>query len=198
MKVRQAGKIETRNKVLGAARVLFVDPGYERTTIRMIAQLGKVSVGSVFTTFASKEDILAAIVFERYDGLAKRLNATLAEATGSARETMKIAFAAAYDYDFDRHAMLMHQISATWTWSAEMEAGSQAAIAAPFGFVFALLREAQTSGEIGETADLAVLGDMLMGTYLRGWRAGWFKKLDPEGMAAFAAPQIDVILNGAR
>lgn len=198
MNKREAAKLYTRNRVLDAARRLFADPGYDRTTVRAIASLAGCSVGSLFTTFDGKEDILAAIVFERYAGLAEALRGALAEATGDPRARMKAAFAAAYAFDVDRHAMLMHQIGATWTWSAETEQKSQAALAGPFGFVFDLLREAQSGGHIRPDIDILMLGDMIMGVYLRGWRAGWFQGLDPAGMAAFASPQIDVVFDGAR
>jgi AcrR family transcriptional regulator len=198
MNKREAAKLETRNRVLDAARRLFADPGYDRTTVRAIASLAGCSVGSLFTTFEGKEDILAAIVFERYAGLAEALRSVLSKEAGDPRARMKAAFAAAYAYDFDRHAMLMHQIGATWTWSAETEQKSQAALAAPFGFVFDLLGEAQSGGHIRPDIDLAMLGDMIMGVYLRGWRAGWFMGFDAAGMAAFAAPQIDVVFDGAR
>jgi AcrR family transcriptional regulator len=58
---RAEKKQQTRLKVLKAAREMFAAQGYERATLRGIAQLAGVSVGSVFTTFESKEDVLLAI-----------------------------------------------------------------------------------------------------------------------------------------
>jgi AcrR family transcriptional regulator len=50
---RDEQKQRTRLKVIAAARALFADPGYDKTTIRMIAEHAGVATGSVFTTFAS-------------------------------------------------------------------------------------------------------------------------------------------------
>ena len=47
-------KVATRQRVIEAARELFDTQGYQGTTIRDIARNARVSVGSVFTTFASK------------------------------------------------------------------------------------------------------------------------------------------------
>lgn len=196
MNRRQAGKQETREKILAAARGLFADPGYEATTIRMIANAAGVAVGSVFTTFDGKEDVLAEIVFERYAGLAQALASALAETQGPVKQGMKAAFAAAYAYDVDRHAMLMHQISASWVWSAAFEVKSQANIAAPWRHVADVVREGIAKGEVRPDAPIPTLMDMFMSIYLRGWRAGWYLKLDAPGMAAFVAPQIDIVLDG--
>ncbi len=62
MDKRAAAKLDRRNRFLTAARQLFADQGYERTTIRAIADLAGESVGALLATFEGKEDILAAIL----------------------------------------------------------------------------------------------------------------------------------------
>ena len=51
--------------------------GYEASTIRMIATRAGVAVGSVFTTFASKAEILSQVMLHRLDGLYAELDAVL-------------------------------------------------------------------------------------------------------------------------
>ncbi|MDZ4054653.1 MAG: helix-turn-helix domain-containing protein, partial [Phenylobacterium sp.] len=65
MSVRQSQKEATRKRVLDAARDLFETRGYEETTVREIARVAEVSVGSVFTTFSSKGDILSQVMADR-------------------------------------------------------------------------------------------------------------------------------------
>ncbi len=197
MNRREAAKQQTRLKVLAAARALFADPGYEQTTIRMIAKAANVAVGSVFTTFAGREAVLAAIVTEKYDELAETLRQVVAQTPGSARDRLKAAFAAAYAFEIQRHAMLLHQIAASWVWSREFEAQSQSGLARPFGFVFALLAEAREAGEIAKGADLPLLADAVLALYMRNWRHGWYRELDAAGMAALAARQVDLLFDGA-
>lgn len=197
MNKREAAKLATREKVLVAARALFSDPGYENTTVRMIAQRAEISSGGVFTVFESKEAILAEIVIERYEALADHLDQVLRDTPGSARARMKAAFAAAYGFEHHRHALLMRQIGASWSWSPSFEAESQRSLAKPFGFVGRLLVEAASTGEIAANADIPMLADLLLGVYLRMWRHGWYRRLDVAGMAALADPQIDNIFKGA-
>ncbi len=65
--IRQAQKQETRSRVLSAARDLFNEVGYDGATIRLVAQRAGVSVGSVFTTFSSKADILSQVRDEAFE-----------------------------------------------------------------------------------------------------------------------------------
>ena len=66
---RQSQKEATRQRVVNAARELFDTHGYQGTTIREIARHAGVAVGSVFTTFASKGEILSQVMQARIDPL---------------------------------------------------------------------------------------------------------------------------------
>ena len=65
MSLRKSQKEATRQRVLDAARELFEAKGFEAATVRDIARMAGVSVGSVFTTFASKGDILSQVMADR-------------------------------------------------------------------------------------------------------------------------------------
>lgn len=60
MNKRQQAKALTRDKVLSAARRVFVTEGYENATIRLIAKTAGVSTGAVFNSFTGKEDLWRA------------------------------------------------------------------------------------------------------------------------------------------
>ena len=49
----------TRDRILRQARRLFAESGYERTTVRMIAQSAKVNPSMVMRYYGSKEDLFA-------------------------------------------------------------------------------------------------------------------------------------------
>jgi AcrR family transcriptional regulator len=194
---REEQKQATRARVLAAARKLFAQNGFHATTVRMIATEAGCAVGGVFTTFESKEEILFEIAAERYDALAQAIMAE-AEGQGLVRDKLKRGFAAAYRFEFERIGLLMVQIGASWTWSPEFEAKSQARLAAPFAFIGKLLGEARAKGEVRADADLALLGDLLLGIYLRTWRHAWYRKLEAPAASALAAAQIDLVFDGAR
>jgi AcrR family transcriptional regulator len=198
MAQREEQKQRTRARILAAARKLFAALGYEETTIRMLANEASVAPGSVFTTFESKEDVLLAIATEIYDEMADHLAAHLAGADGPARHKLKYAFACAYQFDFERLALLMKQLGASWTWSHDMEARSREKLARPFSFLGSLCIEARDNGEIGHAVDLELLADVLLALYLRNFRHAWFRSLSPAEAADLAARQIDLVFDGAR
>ena len=54
-----------RRDILAAARTLLADGGYERLNIRDVARGAHVSLGTVYTYFASREELFAALYGER-------------------------------------------------------------------------------------------------------------------------------------
>jgi AcrR family transcriptional regulator len=53
---------ETRRQILIAAATLFCDKGYKATTLRDIAKLNNMGLGSTYYYFSSKEDILREVL----------------------------------------------------------------------------------------------------------------------------------------
>lgn len=61
---RNAKAIQTRNRILDAARNLFELEGFEFVTIEKIAQAAQVSVPTVYSLFQSKRGVLLALMDE--------------------------------------------------------------------------------------------------------------------------------------
>ena len=55
---------ETRRRIIDASVVLFLDKGYEKTTIREIAWKAGVLPGSVYNLFKNKDEVFAEVVSE--------------------------------------------------------------------------------------------------------------------------------------
>ena len=55
----------TRERIIGAAYRLFIERGYHGTSMRRIAKQAGLALGGIYNHFASKEDILAAVMVER-------------------------------------------------------------------------------------------------------------------------------------
>ncbi len=65
-KPKQERSIEKRNKILQVAKDLFSDKTYFNVTTNEIAKKADVSIGTLYAYFASKEDILTALL-KRYN-----------------------------------------------------------------------------------------------------------------------------------
>jgi AcrR family transcriptional regulator len=57
---RRESAERTREAIIGAARTLFLERGYEQTTMRVIAQRADVALGNAYYYFHSKEHLIQA------------------------------------------------------------------------------------------------------------------------------------------
>jgi AcrR family transcriptional regulator len=78
---RDQQKAETRALILAAAKTLFVDKNYEKTTIRAIAKQAGVAVGTVFVHFPDKSALLAAALYEDIEQVLAEAFTTIPQTT---------------------------------------------------------------------------------------------------------------------
>lgn len=194
--VRQAQKQETRSRVLAAARDLFNEVGYEDATIRLVAQRAGVSVGSVFTTFSSKADILSQVMLERVDALTTEVEALLADKGGTVRDRFKAFLAANYRIEIKRPKLYLAHIMAAFT--PDLEEG-----VVPFGVTpqtvsigYALLREGLANGEIDPRVDIDAVIDMVRAAYAWNYRLAARNPVAAETLIGLMERQIDVLFEG--
>ncbi len=80
---------ETVNRILEAATRLFIEKGYEHTSIQdIISNLGGLSKGAIYHHFKSKEDILEAVT----DKMTEESNKILDREDLTGKEKMKMIF----------------------------------------------------------------------------------------------------------
>ena len=89
---------QTRNFILETAFRLFIEKGYERTSIQdIIDQLGGLSKGAIYHHFKSKEDILTAVC-ERMTDESNQLLLDIRDRPGlTGQEKLKLIFRASLD-----------------------------------------------------------------------------------------------------
>src|SRR5437660_899671 len=110
---RKTQKEATRRRVMDAARELFDSQGYQGTTIREIARGAGVSVGSVFTTFASKYDVLSQVMQDRLDGLYAELDRVMPHLRGTTLDRLRTMFAIHFAFEVRHKRLFLAYISAT-------------------------------------------------------------------------------------
>lgn len=63
-KTRRERQAETRLQVIAAARKLFLDRGYHRTTLAAVVEAAGFTKGAVYSNFSSKAELALAVVEE--------------------------------------------------------------------------------------------------------------------------------------
>jgi AcrR family transcriptional regulator len=76
---RQREKEARRESILAASKRLFVEKGYNSTTMEEIAELAELSKGAVYYYFSSKNDILGHLICEHMKMLQEMFEESLAE-----------------------------------------------------------------------------------------------------------------------
>jgi len=163
--VREQQKQATRAKVLDAARDLFDGEGYEETTIRAIAERAGVSVGSVFTTFASKAEILGQIMNERIEQLTGELEKVVPHLRGSIVDRLSALMAIHYDFQMRRPKLYLAYLSVSFHEQHArgfVRMGMSPALRAPLREI---IRGGVDRGEIRPDAEVELLIDALVSLY---------------------------------
>ncbi|WP_340644878.1 TetR/AcrR family transcriptional regulator [Phenylobacterium sp.] len=196
MSVRQSQKEATRQRVLDAARDLFETRGYEETTVREIARVAEVSVGSVFTTFSSKGDILSQVMADRLDALYAELDRVVPHLRGSTADRLASMFAIHYAFETRRTKLFLAHIAAAYDWT--LEPASR-----PFGRNLRLkqvvkdcLSEGITRGDVDPAIDLDIIVDTLMASYAWTYRLAAWNDSDAETLSAVFDKHIGLICQG--
>lgn len=198
MSVRQTRKEATRKRVLDAARQLFDAVGYDATTVREIARQAGVAVGSVFTTFSSKGDILSQVMQDRLEGLYAEFDRVVPRLRGSTADRLRSIFAIHYAFEAQATNLFLAHIAAAYDWTLNPAAR-------PYGRAPRLkeiLRECLTDGaergDVSPSADLDQVVDLLLAAYAWTYRLAAWDRADADAMSAVMDRQIGLIADGFR
>jgi AcrR family transcriptional regulator len=196
--LRQSQKAATRQRVLAAARDLFADQGYDAATIRQIAQRAGVSVGSVFTSFASKGQILSEVMQQRLDGLYAELDGVIPHLRGSTADRVRSMFAIHFAFEIRHVQLFLAHIASAYDWTL-------ASGALPFGRNLRLqglltdcLSTGVSTGDVDPATDLQGVVDLLMAAYAWTYRLAAWEQASAEAMTAVMDQQIGLIFAGLR
>ena len=196
--VRGAQKEATRRRVLDAAFELFESEGYEETTVRAIARRAGVSVGSVFTSFISKAQILSEVMDARRGDLYAEFDRVIPHLRGSTADRLRSIFALHYAFEAPRRRLFLAHIAAAYSWS-----GEQASI--PFGrnerlkaMICDCLREGVERGDVDPQVDIDVVVQLLMAAYAWTYRLVSWENAPTEQLTGLMDQQIGLVAEGFR
>jgi len=193
---RQTQKEATRNKVIDAARELFDTQGYQGTTIREIARHAGVSVGSVFTTFASKGEILSQVMADRLDGLYAELDRVMPHLRGATIDRLRTMFAIHFAFEVRHTRLFLSHIAAAYDWTLSAGATPMGKNRRLQSIIRECLEKGVAEGDVCPDADAQEVIDLLMAAYAWTYRLAAWNDADAPAMTAVMDRQIGLIAAG--
>jgi AcrR family transcriptional regulator len=198
LSARQSQKVATRERVLAAARDLFDRLGYEDTTIREVARQAGVSVGSVFTTFTSKGEILSQVMQDRLDGLYTELDRVVPHLRGSTADRLRSMYAIHFDFEAPRMRLFLAHIATAYDWTLP-------ATSRPYGrtprlreIIRDCLVKGVEAGDVDPAVDVDAAVELLMGAYAWTYQRAVVDGADSKALTAAMDRQIGLICDGLR
>lgn len=193
---RQTQKEATRRRVMDAARELFDSQGYQGTTIREIARSAGVSVGSVFTTFASKYDVLSQVMQDRLDGLYAELDRVMPHLRGSTLDRLRTMFAIHFAFEVRHKRLFLAYISATYDWTLPASAMPMGRNRRLMDIIAECLAKGVAEGDVDPAVEQQEIIDLLMGAYVWVYRLAAWHDADAQTMTEVMDRQIGLIGHG--
>jgi TetR/AcrR family transcriptional regulator, cholesterol catabolism regulator len=198
LSVRKTQKEATRQRVIDAARDLFETKGYEETTVREIAIRAQVSVGSVFTTFSSKGEILSQVMADRLDALYGELDKVLPHLRGSTADRLRSMFAIHFAFETRRTKLFLAHIAAAYNWTLGPSSRPYGKTPRLRQIVRDCLADGVGRGDVDPACDLDVAVDALMAAYAWTYRLAAWEDADAETMSGAMDKQIGLLCEGYR
>ncbi|MDO8296133.1 MAG: TetR/AcrR family transcriptional regulator [Caulobacter sp.] len=190
-------KQQTRQKVLQAAREMFIERGYEGATIRDIARAAGMSTGAVFASFTDKPDLFDAILGEDFAALLDPMK-DAARTAPSARDALVAMFGAAYRAHSAQLPLIQAALAASWTRTPEAERLHREALRPLRALVIEVLERGVDRRELTQRFDLRLIADVIWDLYLAGYRPAAFEGLSVETQTDKLAERIDLVLAGVK
>ena len=184
--------------MLAAARELFVSVGYEAATVRQIAKLAGVSVGSVFTTFASKAEILSQVMEERLEALYAELDQVIPNLRGSTADRLRSMFAIHFAFETGHVRLFLAHVAAAYDWTLTKGVRPFGRNVRLRGLVENCLAKGVVQGDVDPGADLAGMVELLVAAYAWTYRLAAWDGADAAAMTQVLDRQIGLIAAGFR
>ena len=198
LKGRALAKQQTREKVVAAARAMFMERGFDGATIRDIAKAAGMSTGAVFASFTDKNELFFEIMGED----TAQLKAAMEEASDDAEtlhDALMAAITANFRFNADRLPLVQGMMAASWVDNPDFQA-QRAAMAAPvFALMHEIIAQGVRRGEIAKDVAPQLVFDTIWPLVLSKYR----RTVQTPGVAvdellSDLSRQIALVLRGAR
>ena len=194
---RAENKARTRQKVLEAAKTLFMQRGYEGATMRDIASEAGLSTGALFANFTDKADLFNEVILTDFEAQHTQIAEAMASAK-SVKDKIVAMLSSGYTFHLSQLPLLQAGISVSWSHGLNGELGERPVWKTVTNFIVEILDGAVARGELRADFDKALLADMMWDTYLANYRRAVFGGWDLDQLNERLENQVELLLGAVR
>jgi AcrR family transcriptional regulator len=160
---RERKKRETRARIHECARQLFLDHGFDHTTVEQIAEAADVSQATFFNYFPSKQALLGEMTGEVFAHLQALVEQQLARSASAQDRILRLAEYAAEEIGNTKGLArdVLLELVRTTARPGELAPYLQR-LHEPFA---AIIREGQERGEVRDDEEATFLAEMVVGLF---------------------------------
>jgi AcrR family transcriptional regulator len=160
---RERKKRELRERIYQTARMLFLERGFEATTVEQIAEAADVAQATFFNHFAGKNAVLAEMTREVSERLRELIGEQLARRV-SAQAKIR-AFGQRAGDEVEASLGLARDVLLELVRTSPRPGEAFSYVAGAHAAFVDILREGQTRGEVRSDYDAGFLADMVVGAF---------------------------------
>ena len=195
--VRAAGKARSRKSLLEAAKLLFMERGYEGATVREIAAAAGLSTGAVFASFSDKSDLFNEVLLADLEEQVAMMQQA-ARSQGSTAERLTRVLKAGYDRQLPQLELLRAAVAVSWSQGLSGDLGDRPVRAAVIEQLTEVLKAGAAEDELRPDVDVELIAETLWDCYIRSYRLALYESWSEQALTDRLGKQIDLVLAGQK
>lgn len=188
----------TKAAVIEAARAVFLERGYDGTTIKLIADAADVSPGTVLNAAPSKAALLIQILQEEYEAVGDSLDRLERALSGDAVDRLVALMQATLEAQMRHGDLFAAAIGHAWLWSDPVYDETFGQLDAAWAPIRRVLEDAKARGELYGNCDveetLTALQDFYLGVFRRMRR----EHMDTSQASALLRSRVELMMKGCK
>lgn len=193
---RDARKQETHNHVIEAARRVFLAEGYERATIKAIADAAKVSAGTVLNVAPTKSALLILILREEYEAIGDSVDRLEAALSGNLADRLAALVQVIMEAQVRHEELFAAAIAHTWLSTGESYNEAAAQMSRAWGAVERLLARGIEGGELRRDIKPAEAARLIEDCYAGIARRARGERLDRSAASLLMRQRLELVMQG--
>ncbi len=190
-------KLRTKEKIFKTAVALFLEFGYENTTVQQITEKADVAKGTFFSHFPTKEAILRYLGEQRVAMMQEHLTHELAAIPAAAEKLLFLFELLAQANAEDRQVtglVFSERLKSYFSPDLIHESTSQMRLKQ---IIEEILQEGQAKEEFANDFSVASVADILFGIYFFALYQ-WLVAAQPADLSAEYRQQVTIVLRGIK